>query len=86
MEEYYPMIIGIGGSTSSSYNDGRLRGLYLERLYGTDLYNIMARVKDIFDPHNILNPGVKVNVSMEAVKGMLRQEYNRGFNNYLPKS
>jgi FAD/FMN-containing dehydrogenase len=86
MEEYYPMIIGMGGSTSSSYNDGRLRALYLEKLYGKNVYNIMARVKDIFDPHNILNPGVKINVDTESVKNILRQEYTRGFNNYLPKS
>ena len=86
MDEYYPMIIEMGGSTSSSYNDGRLRSLYLEKLYGKDAYELMVRVKNIFDPHNILNPGVKVNTNVEDVKNMLRQEYVRGFNNFLPKS
>ena len=86
MEEYYPMVIGLGGSTSSSYNDGRLRSLYLEKLYGKDAYDLMVKVKYILDPHNILNPGVKVNSSVEDVKNMLRQDFVRGFNNFLPKS
>jgi FAD/FMN-containing dehydrogenase len=86
MEEYYSMIIEMGGSTSSSYNDGRLRSLYLERLYGKDAYDLMIRIKNIFDPHNILNPGVKVNTKVDDVKNMLRQEYIRGFNGFLPKS
>ena len=86
MEEYYPMVIGLGGSTSSSYNDGRLRSLYLEKLYGKDAFDLMVKVKYILDPHNILNPGVKVNSSVEDVKNMLRQDYVRGFNNFLPKS
>ena len=80
------MVIGLGGSTSSSYNDGRLRSLYLEKLYGKDAYDLMVKVKYILDPHNILNPGVKVNSSVEDVKNMLRQDYVRGFNNFLPKS
>ncbi len=86
MEEYYPMLISLGGSTSGSYNDGRLRSLYLERLYGKDAYNLMVRLKNIFDPHNILNPGVKVNSSIDEVKNMLKQDYTRGHNNFLPHS
>ena len=86
MEDYYPMLISLGGSTSSSYNDGRLRSLYLERLYGVDAYNLMVKLKYIFDPHNILNPGVKVNSSIDEVKNMLKQDYSRGNNTFLPTS
>jgi FAD/FMN-containing dehydrogenase len=34
MDEYYNLVISLGGSTSGEHNDGRLRGPYLTKLYG----------------------------------------------------
>ena len=76
LEEYYSLVISLGGSTSGEHNDGRLRGAYLEKLYGPDMYDLFRKVKQIFDPYNTLNSGVKINVVLEDLKPILRQEYS----------
>lgn len=76
LDEYYSMVIEMGGSTSGEHNDGRLRGPYLEKLYGPDMYDLFKRVKQIFDPYSTMNTGVKVNVNPEELKSILRQEYS----------
>jgi len=51
-----------------------------------ELSSLMLKVKKIFDPHGILNPGVKT-ASTEEVKAFLRTEYSLArFYDYLPRS
>ncbi|MBP7857533.1 MAG: FAD-binding oxidoreductase [Candidatus Saccharimonadales bacterium] len=76
MEEYYELVISLGGSTTGQHNDGRLRGPYLEKLYGSDVYNVFKKLKQIFDPYGILNPGVKVGISTDDVRPLLRTTYS----------
>lgn len=76
IDDYYNMVIGMGGSTSGEHNDGRLRAPYLERLYGPELYNLFRKTKQIFDPYGILNPGVKIDVKLDNIKPLLRHEYS----------
>ena len=76
MDEYYSLVISMGGTTAGEHNDGRLRGPYLTQLYGPELYEVFRQVKQIFDPYNTLNQGVKIDVSSEDAKSMLRQEYS----------
>jgi FAD/FMN-containing dehydrogenase len=84
-EEYYNLVISLGGSTSGENGDGRVRGPYLKQQYGEDLYALFQKVKQIFDPYNMLNPGVKVNVSLEDIKPLLRNEYSQDFVQHLPR-
>ncbi|NLF64195.1 MAG: FAD-binding protein [Chloroflexi bacterium] len=49
-----------GGSLSSEHGDGRARSWMNEAFFGKPLYDLYCQVKDIFDPHNILNPGTVV--------------------------
>jgi len=76
MDEYYELVLSLGGSTSGEHNDGRLRGMYLPKVYGEEMYQVFQDVKKIFDPHNMFNPGVKVNVNREEVTKLLRHEYS----------
>jgi FAD/FMN-containing dehydrogenase len=87
MHDYYQLVISLGGTTSGEYNDGRLRAPYLKTLYGEEMYALFQKVKQIFDPYGMLNPGVKIDVTLEDVKAHLRSEYNHG-NRYehLPRS
>lgn len=87
MDEYYKLVIGLGGSTSGEHNDGRLRAPYLEQLYGPEVYAFFQKLKLIFDPYGTLNPGVKMNVKFEDIKPLLRQDYTQGhFYDHLPRS
>jgi FAD/FMN-containing dehydrogenase len=76
MDEYYELVISLGGTTSGEHNDGRLRAPYLEQLYGSEIYQLFTKVKQIFDPFGTMNPGVKIGVSKENLKSQLRTNYS----------
>lgn len=76
IDDYYSLVISLGGSTSGEHSDGRLRGPYLKQLYGETAYALFREVKKIFDPHGILNPGVKIDVTLDDVKPLLRDDYS----------
>lgn len=54
------LLRGYGGSLSSEHGDGRARSAANERFFGPDLYRLYRRVKGIFDPRGLLNPGTVV--------------------------
>lgn len=87
MDEYYNMVMKLGGSTAGEHNDGRLRAPYLPQIYGEEAYKLFVATKKIFDPHNILNPGVKIGVTKEDQLKALRKEYNMdNLSAHLPRS
>lgn len=87
IDEYYKLVIELGGSISAEEGDGRIRSPYLEQMYGADIYQIFDKVKQIFDPYNIMNTGVKLGSSTEDNKANLRNSYSlAGKHNYLPRS
>ena len=47
-----------GGSVSGEHGDGRARGELLRFMYSPEMLDLFARVKRVFDPGNLLNPGV----------------------------
>lgn len=75
MEEYHKLIIKLGGSISAEHNDGRLRAPYLVDQHGQAMYDMFVAVKKAFDPHDILNPGVKFGTTVKDVVSQLRQNY-----------
>jgi MFS family permease len=60
---------------------------YLKQLYGDDIYAVFQKVKQIFDPYGTLNPGVKINVTLDDIKPLLRHEYSMDhLYSHLPRS
>ncbi len=49
-----------GGSMSGEHGDGRARGELLHYMYSADALTAFGQVKALFDPLNLLNPGVIV--------------------------
>ena len=49
-----------GGSMSGEHGDGRARSELLPAMYSPQALALFAAVKHLFDPHNLLNPGVLV--------------------------
>lgn len=87
IDEYYGLVIEMGGSTSAGHNDGRLRAPYLPAVYGNEMYGLFEKVKQIFDPYGTLNTGVKIGVSKEDIRPLVRQEYAlEHFYDHLPRS
>lgn len=45
------------GSLSGEHGDGRLRGEFIPFMVGPECFALMRRIKRVFDPDNLLNPG-----------------------------
>jgi len=62
------------GSLKAEHGTGRNMAPYVEYEWGSDLYNIMWKIKKLADPNNILNPGVILNknkdIHIENLKPM----------------
>jgi hypothetical protein len=54
-------------------------------VFGKDAWQIMLAVKKIFDPHGILNRGVKTATAQE-IKTLLRTSYAHNRHEHLPHS
>jgi len=51
------LVAGFGGALSSEHGDGLVRSWLNPRFLGPDLYQACRRVKEVFDPRSLLNPG-----------------------------
>src|SRR4051794_39493606 len=58
--EVVDLVAEFDGVNSSEHGDGRIRSPFNPRIFGDELYGAMRRVKRLFDPAGILNPGVMV--------------------------
>jgi FAD/FMN-containing dehydrogenase/Fe-S oxidoreductase len=56
-EEVRDLVAEFGGVNSSEHGDGLARSEFNERVFGPALYQAMCEVKNLFDPHQRLNPG-----------------------------
>jgi FAD/FMN-containing dehydrogenase len=87
MDDYYRMVISLGGTTSGEHNDGRLRAPYLPEVFGPDVYALFQKIKLIFDPYGTMNPGVKMNVKLDDIKPLMRSSYSLDhLYNHMPRS
>jgi len=57
------LLHGYGGALSSEHGDGRARSWMNERFFGPKLYRLYQNVKQVWDPDQLLNPGVVVDAS-----------------------
>ena len=64
-EEVYDLVKKFNGSFTAEHNDGLIRSPYLEKMYGSQVYALFKRAKEIFDPQNIFNPRKKIGASLE---------------------
>ena len=54
--DLYQIVFAVGGSISGEHGDGLARTAFIRSQYGP-LYKVFQQIKDIFDPHNLMNPG-----------------------------
>lgn len=73
--DYYKLVLEYGGSVVGEHGAGRTRGSFARTQLGDVVYELMHRVKQIFDPYGILNPGVKVDVDPKANLGLLSSDF-----------
>ncbi|MGX1542108.1 FAD-binding and (Fe-S)-binding domain-containing protein [Streptomyces adustus] len=59
-EELADLVVGHGGSLSGEHGDGQARAELLPRMYGTETVALFERAKAVWDPDDLLNPGMLV--------------------------
>ncbi|MFQ4148714.1 FAD-binding and (Fe-S)-binding domain-containing protein [Arthrobacter sp. LAPM80] len=57
-EDMVDVVLGEGGSLKAEHGTGRVMAPFVRRQYGDELYGVMRRIKELFDPAGMLNPGV----------------------------
>ena len=86
IEEFYTLVISLGGTISTDHGDGRLRGSMLVNQYGENVVELFGLIKKAFDPYGILNPGVKIGSTIEDMKLTIRADYSARQNlQHLPR-
>jgi len=73
-EEVYDFILKYDGTTTAEHNDGLIRSPYLEKMFGSEMYQLFKEVKNIFDPDNIFNPGKKVGSDLDYAMNHINPE------------
>lgn len=62
MDELADIVVNkFDGSLKAEHGTGRNMAPFVEKEWGEAAYKIMLKIKDIFDPHKLMNPGVIIN-------------------------
>jgi len=68
--EFFSGVISIGGCITGEHGDGLARSEFVRLQYGNEVYSIFKRIKHIFDPANILNPGKIISKKSTITKNL----------------
>jgi D-lactate dehydrogenase len=60
-EDMVALVLGNGGTLKAEHGTGRIMAPFVRRQYGDSIYVMMVRIKHLFDPAGLLNPGVLIN-------------------------
>ncbi len=71
-EEVFTLALSYGGSLSGEHADGLIHAAYMRKHFGKEYCDILKRLKRIFDPENILNPGKIISDNTDIMTQNLR--------------
>ncbi|MGV8136738.1 MAG: FAD-binding and (Fe-S)-binding domain-containing protein [Mangrovibacterium sp.] len=60
------VVLKYDGSLKAEHGTGRNMAPFVELEWGREAYDLMKQIKNIFDPQNLLNPGVIINGDKKA--------------------
>ncbi|GHU07421.1 hypothetical protein FACS189431_1960 [Alphaproteobacteria bacterium] len=83
--DYYKLVGKLGGSIAGDSSDGRLRIAAAQGQYNDEMLGLYEKVKEIFDPKNILNPGVIVGTAEDELIPLLASDVQPRFLDYRPR-
>jgi FAD/FMN-containing dehydrogenase/Fe-S oxidoreductase len=71
--DVFALAWSLGGSISGEHADGLVRAAFVRRQYGDQFYQILCKIKEIFDPNNLINPGKIINPDPDVMVKNLRR-------------
>jgi len=72
--EAFALAWSLGGSVSGEHAVGLVRAAFLRRQYGDEFYDLLCRVKKIFDPDGLLNPGKIISDDADVMTSNLKAQ------------
>lgn len=64
--------LAYNGTTTGEHGEGFAKGYHNQRVYGATLHQAFRQTKGIFDPHNRMNPGKKIDAPEPWTPDILR--------------
>lgn len=81
-ERTLELVLRYSGVMSGEHGDGLQRSYLNERLFGEALYSVMKKLKEIFDPRGVLNPG-KVVRGPDSSSNLRARKSEESINTFL---
>jgi len=75
MKETNELVLSYHGVLSGEHNDGMIRGPWLERAYGSEVYELFRQTKTIFDPTDLFNPHKKAEATWDFSLSHIREHF-----------
>ena len=73
--DVFSLAWSLGGSISGEHADGLVRAAFVRQQYGDEFYEVLCKIKSIFDPDGLMNPGKIINDDADVmVKNLRRQQ------------
>ncbi len=72
--DVFELAWSLGGSVSGEHADGLVRAAYLRRQYGDEFYELLCKIKNIFDPEGLMNPGKIISSDDDVMVKNLKAE------------
>lgn len=80
-DAYCRLAANLGGVACASGGEGLAKGMTVGKQILPELAELYAKIKDIFDPHHILNPEIKTPIDLRAVAGRVANQAKHDFSN-----
>lgn len=68
----FEQVKNAGGIFAGEHGDGFVRGEFIPRFFGNEIYEAFRQLKALFDPHNLMNPGKIVDSPSMTDPSLLR--------------
>ena len=74
-DDVFSLAWSLGGSISGEHADGLVRAAFVRKQYGDEYFELLYRIKDIFDPDGLMNPGKIINNDPDVMIKNLRRAH-----------
>jgi glycolate oxidase len=68
--EYFKEIMKLEGTITAEHGDGLARSEFIKKQYGVKNYEIFKKIKNYFDPANVLNPGKIITTKSTIIQNL----------------
>ncbi len=73
--DVFSLAWSLGGTISGEHAEGLARAAFVREQYGDEYYELLGKIKNIFDPNSLMNPGKKINPDADIMVKNLRAEH-----------